>query len=74
MDWTNEQLEAINIRNADTLISAAAGSGKTAVLVERVIRLITDADNPVNIDELLVATFTKAAASGMKTKLTNALM
>ena len=72
--WTAEQLDAINIRNTDTLVSAAAGSGKTAVLVERVIKLITDRDNPVDIDRLLVVTFTNAAASQMKEKISRAIV
>lgn len=69
MNWTTEQSEAISIRNADTLVSAAAGSGKTAVLVERVIRMITDSVNPVDVDRLLVVTFTNAAARQMKQKI-----
>ncbi len=73
MKWTQEQEAAINIRNTDTLVSAAAGSGKTAVLVERVIRRITDPENPVDIDKLLVVTFTNAAAAQMKEKISKAL-
>lgn len=66
MGWTDEQLSAIHEKNGNILVSAAAGSGKTAVLVERIIKLITDETNPVDIDRLLVVTFTKAAASEMK--------
>ena len=64
--WTPEQLEAIQIRGVDTLVSAAAGSGKTAVLVERVIAMITDPQRDIDIDQLLVVTFTNAAARQMK--------
>ena len=51
--WTNEQLEAIETRRCNLLVAAAAGSGKTAVLVERIIRIITDEENPVDIDKLI---------------------
>ncbi|WP_304507362.1 helicase-exonuclease AddAB subunit AddA [Anaerotignum sp.] len=67
--WTKEQLQAIETRNCDLLVSAAAGSGKTAVLVERIIRRITTDDPPVDIDRLLVVTFTKAAASEMSQRI-----
>lgn len=62
--WTDEQLQVIETRHKNLLVSAAAGSGKTAVLVERIIRMITDPDQPVDIDRLLVMTFTNAAARG----------
>ncbi len=71
--WTSEQITAIEAKGSDILVSAAAGSGKTAVLVERVIRKITDADNPVSIDRLLISTFTNAAASGMQIKIREAI-
>ena len=67
--WTDEQLQCIETRGGTVLVSAAAGSGKTSVLVERVIGLVTDAENPVDIDRLLVVTFTNAAASEMKQRL-----
>ena len=70
--WTKEQLAAINEKNGNILVSAAAGSGKTAVLVERIIKLITDEKEPVDIDRLLVVTFTKAAAAEMKERIGNA--
>lgn len=73
VNWTEKQLEAINAKGENILVSAAAGSGKTAVLVERVIRKITDPENPIPIDRLLVLTFTEAAASEMKQKITAAL-
>ena len=71
--WTDKQLDVINTRNRNILVSAAAGSGKTAVLVERIIKLITDKKNPVDIDQLLVVTFTRAAASEMKERVREAL-
>ena len=61
MAWTHEQQEAINSRGQTLLLSAAAGSGKTAVLVERIIRRLLDQIAPVDITEMLVVTFTKAA-------------
>ena len=66
--WTAEQRQAIEARGGTLLVSAAAGSGKTAVLVERVIGLITG-DNPVDADRLLVVTFTNAAAAEMKERV-----
>ena len=71
--WTPEQRQSIEARGGSLLISAAAGSGKTAVLVERIIRLITDPDHPVDVDRLLVVTFTRAAAAEMRQRLSNAL-
>ncbi len=67
--WTDSQKQAIESRNGTVLVSAAAGSGKTAVLVERVIGRITDSNNPVDIEKLLVVTFTKAAAAEMKERI-----
>ncbi|MBR5246012.1 MAG: helicase-exonuclease AddAB subunit AddA [Clostridia bacterium] len=67
--WTDSQKQAIESRNGTVLVSAAAGSGKTAVLVERVIGRITDSKNPVDIEKLLVVTFTKAAAAEMKERI-----
>lgn len=67
--WTNDQLKAINTDGRNILVSAAAGSGKTAVLVERIIRKITSADLNVDIDRLVVVTFTKAAAAEMKQRI-----
>ncbi len=71
--WTTQQNDAICARNRNILVSAAAGSGKTAVLVERVIRLITDEKNPVDVDKLLVVTFTNAAAQEMKARISSSL-
>ena len=72
-EWTKPQAQAIESRNGTVLVSAAAGSGKTAVLVERVIQLITDANHPVDIEKLLIVTFTKAAASEMKERISKRL-
>ena len=71
--WTNDQLTAITARGSDLLVSAAAGSGKTAVLVERVIRRLTDPQDPVDIDRFLLVTYTNAAASEMRGKLADAI-
>lgn len=73
MKWTPEQLDAIRARRGTLLVSAAAGSGKTAVLVERVIERLTDPEHPTPADRLLIVTFTKAATSEMRTRLTAAL-
>lgn len=73
MNWTKKQLDVIHTRNRNILVSAAAGSGKTAVLVERIIQMITDETLDVNVDELLVVTFTRAAASEMKERLRDRL-
>ena len=57
--WTKEQRQVIDSRNTNLLVSAAAGSGKTAVLIERIIELVLDEKNPIDINKLLVVTFTK---------------
>lgn len=67
--WTEEQRQVIKLRNRSLLVSAAAGSGKTAVLVERIIQKITDTTRPMDIDKLLVVTFTKAAAAEMRERI-----
>ena len=66
--WTEEQEKVIRLRNRNILVSAAAGSGKTAVLVERIIRMITG-EHPIDVDRLLVLTFTRAAAMEMKERI-----
>lgn len=71
--WTDEQKKVIETRHRNLLVSAAAGSGKTAVLVERIIRMITDPEHPVDIDKLLVMTFTNAAAAEMRERVETAL-
>ena len=72
-NWTEAQANAIKSKNGTVLVSAAAGSGKTAVLVERVIERITDAEHPVDIEKLLIVTFTKAAAAEMKERISKRL-
>lgn len=67
--WTSEQKKVIDLRGCNILVSAAAGSGKTAVLVERIITMLTDEIHPVSVDELLVVTFTEAAAAEMKERI-----
>jgi ATP-dependent helicase/nuclease subunit A len=71
--WTDDQWDAISLRGGNILVAAAAGSGKTAVLVERIIRQISDEQNPLDVDRLLVATFTKAAAAEMRHRIGEAL-
>lgn len=73
-NWTEEQKKAIDSRNGSILVSAAAGSGKTAVLVQRVIERLTDEDNPCPADRLLIVTFTRAATAQMKDRIYRALM
>ncbi len=72
-NWTPSQQDAINSRNGSIVVSAAAGSGKTAVLVERVIKRLTDSENPTSADRLLIVTFTKAAAGEMRERITAAI-
>lgn len=71
--WTDDQRKAIEARKGSLLVSAAAGSGKTAVLVERVIRRICDSENPCGVENLLIVTFTNAAAAQMKEKISAAI-
>jgi len=67
--WTPEQFDAITSRDGRLLVAAAAGAGKTAVLVERIIKRITDPADPVDVDRLLVVTFTNAAAAEMRERI-----
>ena len=67
--YTPNQQRVIDTRNSNILVSAAAGSGKTAVLVERIVRMVCDEKNPVDIDRLLIVTFTGAAASEMRERI-----
>ncbi len=69
MNWTSDQQKVIDLRNRNILVSAAAGSGKTAVLVERIITMITDSKKPIDIDRLLIVTFTEAAAGEMRERI-----
>ncbi|MCI7738175.1 MAG: helicase-exonuclease AddAB subunit AddA, partial [Lachnospiraceae bacterium] len=71
--WTKEQQKVIDLRNRNILVSAAAGSGKTAVLVERILTMITEGDHPLDIDQLLIVTFTRAAAAEMKERIRSAV-
>ena len=73
MTWTPEQRAVIDLRERNILVSAAAGSGKTAVLVERIVGMVTDAAHPIDIDQLLVVTFTKAAAGEMRERIGRAI-
>lgn len=71
--WTNEQSQAINAKGGSVIVSAAAGSGKTAVLVERVISHLVDKENPIDADRILVVTYTRAAAAELRERLNNKL-
>lgn len=72
-NWTESQRWAISARNGSLLVSAAAGSGKTAVLVQRVIERLTDPERPCDADRLLIVTFTNAAAAEMKERISAAI-
>ena len=71
--WTKAQQEVISLRDRNLLVSAAAGSGKTAVLVERIVQRVLDKDHPVDIDRMLIVTFTKAAAAEMRERVGDAI-
>jgi len=71
--YSEQQMQVINTRGKNILVSAAAGSGKTTVLVERIIRKITDKNNPVDIDRILVLTYTEAAAGEMRRRIEDAI-
>ena len=73
MNFTKAQKSAIELRGRNILVSAAAGSGKTATLTERIIRLLTDKDNPADISRMLIVTFTRAAAGELRTRISKAL-
>ena len=73
MTFTQEQQEAIDLRDCNILVSAAAGSGKTAVLVERIVGMVCDEERPVDIDRLLIVTFTNAAAAEMRERIANGI-
>lgn len=74
VNWTTDQRHAIECCKGSVLVSAAAGSGKTAVLVERVIRRLTDKDNPCSAENLLIVTFTRAATAQMREKIGAAIL
>ena len=71
--WTRGQRQVIDYRGGNLLVSAAAGSGKTAVLVERIVEMITEKNHPVDIDHLLIMTFTNAAAAEMRERIRDAI-
>ena len=73
VSWTKEQAQVIHLRNRNILVSAAAGSGKTAVLVERIITRLTVDEPPIDVDQMLVVTFTEAAAAEMKERIRDAI-
>ena len=73
VSYTEEQQQVIDSRDCNLLVSAAAGSGKTAVLVERIVRMVSDGAHPVDIDRLLIVTFTNAAAAQMRERISMAL-
>ncbi|MDD2979484.1 MAG: helicase-exonuclease AddAB subunit AddA [Hespellia sp.] len=73
MEWTKQQQQVITLRERNILVSAAAGSGKTAVLVERIITRLLDEKHPIDVDRLLIVTFTEAAASEMKERIRGAI-
>lgn len=73
MNWTTEQFQVITLRDRNILVSAAAGSGKTAVLVERIIGRILDQNHPLDIDRMLIVTFTSAAAAEMRERISAAI-
>ncbi len=73
VNWTKDQQKVIDLRNRNILVSAAAGSGKTAVLVERIITMISSGNPPVDIDRLLIVTFTEAAAGEMRERIGKAI-
>ena len=72
-NWTSAQLDAMNTRGKTLLVSAAAGSGKTATLTERIIRQITDKEAPADISQMLIVTFTRAAAAELRSRIFSAL-
>ncbi|MBR5322845.1 MAG: UvrD-helicase domain-containing protein [Clostridia bacterium] len=73
LELTPAQKVAVNLRGHTMLVSAAAGSGKTAVLTKRIIELVTDSENPIDVSEILVVTFTKAAATELKERISKAV-
>lgn len=73
VSYTTEQQKVIDTHGCNLLVSAAAGSGKTAVLVERIVKMVSDGAHPVDIDRLLVVTFTNAAAAEMRERISNTI-
>ena len=73
ISFTPDQQKVIELHKRNILVSAAAGSGKTAVLVERIIRMVCDEANPIDIDRLLIVTFTNAAAAEMRERISQGI-
>ena len=73
ISFTPDQQKVIELHHRNILVSAAAGSGKTAVLVERIIRMVCDEANPIDIDRLLIVTFTNAAAAEMRERISQGI-
>ena len=71
--YTTDQQKVIDLRDCNILVSAAAGSGKTAVLTERILQRVCDPHNPIQIDRMLIVTFTNAAAAEMRERIGNAM-
>lgn len=71
--WTGSQLDAINTRDRTLLVSAAAGSGKTATLTERIISSVLDSENPINIEDMLIVTYTRAAVGELRERIGKAV-
>ena len=69
MQFTDEQRKAIQLKKRNLLVSASAGTGKTAVLTERIMELLLDSDNRTDIDEMVIVTFTRAAAAEMRGRI-----
>ena len=74
VEFTPEQRQAIELHDRNILVSAAAGSGKTAVLSERIVQMVCREQDPVDIDRLLVVTFTNAAAAEMRERINQAIL
>ena len=72
-NWTPKQKQAIETRGKTVLVSAAAGSGKTATLTERIVRKLTDVNNPASISRMLIVTFTRLSAADLKRKISAAI-
>ena len=72
-NWTDKQKQAIKERNKTILVSAAAGSGKTATMTERIVRRLTDKERPLNISKMLIVTFTRLSAADLKRKISEAI-
>ena len=73
MEWTSKQQQAIDARGSSVIVSAAAGSGKTAILVERITKILLDENNKTPADKLVVVTFTNDAAAEIKKRLRDAI-